>query len=285
MRRILFSLGLGFMIIFVLFTVYALVDAQAKQVSLRASAVTSGGEVLTGGRYQLKSSIAQLSVQVLTGDGYALNSGLMAMSQSSSQQTSVTPTPNASDTPTPTATSTSTPTRRPILTSTPTSTTSPLLPASDAIVFMPLFHLDPTHTPTPSLTHDPCSIVESEPNNTRSESDARGVLPSCEFIVMRGNFADFELERRGNFYDIFAYQHLITGPISLFLSNVPIGSNYNLLIVDETNDEIAASSSDGNMSEEINLTILPAGRYYVTIENIGANPSGQNQLYSLQIVR
>jgi hypothetical protein len=116
-------------------------------------------------------------------------------------------------------------------------------------------------------------LYEHEPND--SYGDANGPLVSG--LTYFGTFygaADLD--------DYFYFDLSTAGGAELFLSHIPAGHNYDLLLIDSTGDTKGYSGNTGNSDEHIPRTSLAAGRYYIRVYN--RSGTGSTQSYHLRVI-
>lgn len=206
-----------------------------------------------------------------------------------------TPTTTRTPTRTPTRTATSTPTRTnatvtititasPSATRTPggpppptvtashtapppsvTNTRTPPLPQGDDRVYAPLVLragqvVPPTATPAP-----PCEAVDREPNNASAAAALN--LPLCRNSVVNGTAPV------GDDEDYYRIVVPTAGTVTVRLTDMVAGANYQLLLYNAQVAQIGASQTAGNANETITATLTP-GTYYIRVNapiHSGAN--------------
>ena len=168
-------------------------------------------------------------------------------------------------------TATVTPTNRPIQTVTPTIT--PTVTATNSPLYLPIFMKQPTPTPTPTLTPTStpiptptptitltptpnCLSAEQEPNNGFGDADLHYRL--CENVEVSGSFPNEDDDD-----DLYVIESK-SGHLSLWLTHIPAGTNYELVLYHGTT-RIAESLNAGNLDEEIVMEDVEAGRYYARV--------------------
>jgi hypothetical protein len=70
-----------------------------------------------------------------------------------------------------------------------------------------------------------------------------------------------------DFFDAFYFDQTSEGLVTVRLSQIPSGSDYNVTIYDANKRVRGSGTLAGNQSEAVTL-LLPAGRYYVMVERI-----------------
>ncbi len=79
-----------------------------------------------------------------------------------------------------------------------------------------------------------------------------------------------------DFFDAFFFDQPNTGvAVTVRLSQIPSGSDYNITIYDQSKAVRGSSTLAGNQAEAVTL-LLPAGRYYVMVERIFGQSDGSN---------
>lgn len=107
------------------------------------------------------------------------------------------------------------------------------------------------------------SRLEEEPNDIRPDQARGPIRPGYTYC---GNFS-----KADDIDDHFYFDLSAAHRVELTLSNIQIGSDYNLLIYD-ADDNIKGYSAESGTSDEYILTeLLPPGRYYVRIYNYGGS--------------
>lgn len=172
----------------------------------------------------------------------------------------VTPTPTR--TPTPSWTPTPTPTWTP--TPTPTGGTG-------RSRFLPLLVRAVVPTPTPTATPVPGDPFE--PNN--SFSQAWGLLASSQ--VYRALF--YSPDDREDFY---WFDMPVAHAIQVDLWDIPAGHDYHLYLYNASYHQVGYSGNPGNQPEVIFTSVLPAGRYYVRVQQV--NGFSATERYALRAI-
>lgn len=152
----------------------------------------------------------------------------------------VTPTPTRTPTRTPTPTRTCTPTPSPTATATLTATPTPTATPS------------PTLTPTPTATAFRCR----EPDNNTFDGACGPMLPDVAYYGTVG------YERDNDYY---YFDLAVPSTVKVWLSNIPIGCDYDLYLYGPDRTRIADSAGGGTADEYIERGPLPAGRYYARV--------------------
>lgn len=138
--------------------------------------------------------------------------------------------------PEPTPTPTATPTRRPF--------------TPDAFAYMPLI----LKQPTPTATQPPDYCARYEPNDTLSS--AWGALSS-------GQTLDAAL-CSGDSDDYYYVDLPVTAQLTVQLTNIPAGADYDLILYNQSAQTIAESRQGGSTSEQVTKP-LNAGRYFIRV--------------------
>ncbi|MCC7355578.1 MAG: PPC domain-containing protein [Anaerolineae bacterium] len=173
----------------------------------------------------------------------------------------------ATPTDTPTATPTDTPS--PTLTHTPTWTHTPTPTPRKLHVHIPVFlygltptptptpTIPPTWTPTPTPTFTAPPVDPYEPNDRFSQATP---IPPGETIY--GLFPPPNDEE-----DFYHFTTTVTATLEGWLWNIPVGSNYNLVLYNEAKNlvEDGYSGNAGNANEHVQVGVQPPGKYYVRV--------------------
>jgi hypothetical protein len=114
-------------------------------------------------------------------------------------------------------------------------------------------------------------LWELEPNNKPSEANG-GLLSGPNY---RGRFPS-----RADEYDYYYFDLAATGPVELWLRDIPAGQDYNLVLRDANQNVVGYSAWGGNTNEYIRETVSP-GRYYVQVWNYAG--AGSTLRYHLQL--
>lgn len=184
-------------------------------------------------------------------------------------------------------------------TATPTKTATPTVTATKTATPMVTKTATPTATPITTPVPGDCAFVgdngrffhcaflsfirqpyfrrphEAEPNDTPGE--ANGLILSN--AIYQGTMSSADDSR-----DYYAFRLSRTGTAELFLSNIPAGHNYNLILRDETLAVVPGGNSSNldNANEHIGPLTLTAGLYYIQIFN--SSGTGSDQPYQLRVV-
>ncbi|GJM42463.1 MAG: hypothetical protein DHS20C20_27450 [Ardenticatenaceae bacterium] len=78
-----------------------------------------------------------------------------------------------------------------------------------------------------------------------------------------------------DFFDVFYFQQPDASIVTVRLSQIPVGSDYNVTIYDENKGVRGSGTLAGNQNEAVTL-LLPVGRYYVMVERIFGQSDGSN---------
>lgn len=78
-----------------------------------------------------------------------------------------------------------------------------------------------------------------------------------------------------DFFDAFYFDQPNTSIVTVRLSQIPTGSNYDLTVYDANKSVRGSSAQVGNLSEVTTL-LLPPGRYYIMVERIFGQSDGSN---------
>jgi hypothetical protein len=101
-------------------------------------------------------------------------------------------------------------------------------------------------------------LLEVEPND--QPSDANGPLVSG--LTYHGRFP--QNPNQQNQFDYYYFDVPQAGQVELWLRNIPVGRDYNLVLRDSSQQLAGYSAWGGNANEYIGET-LSAGRYYVQV--------------------
>jgi hypothetical protein len=188
----------------------------------------------------------------------------------------VTPTPTPTPTATPTRTTTPTPTATPTRTTTPTPTATPtrLLTRSlylPVLLYLHVVAAGPTPTPTSPVTPVPGDPFE--PNDAFIQ--AWGPLMSDQ-IYRALIFAPSDRE------DFYWFDMPQARTIEADLWDIPANNDYHLYLYSENRDLVGYSGNGSNAPEQIRTGVLPAGRYYLRVQQrVGYSATQQ---YALRTV-
>jgi hypothetical protein len=117
-------------------------------------------------------------------------------------------------------------------------------------------------------------LWEAEPNDN-GQTEANG--PIVSGLTYYGLFpveADIK--------DYFYFDLLVARPVELWLTNIPSGHDYDLVLRRMNLTEIARSDNNGNADEHILSDVLQTGRYLVQVYR--QSKSGSQQEYHLRVV-
>jgi hypothetical protein len=78
-----------------------------------------------------------------------------------------------------------------------------------------------------------------------------------------------------DFFDAFFFDQPNTSTVTIRLSQIPSGSDYNITVYDANKSVRGSGTLGGNQSEAVTL-FLPAGRYYIMVERIFGQADGSN---------
>jgi cell division septation protein DedD len=189
-----------------------------------------------------------------------------------------TPTRTATPTPTatPTRTATPTPTATPTRTATPTPTATPtrLLTRSLYLPVLLRLHVAAAGpTPTPTATVTPVPGDPFEPNDAFVQ--AWGPLMSGQ-VYRALIFAPSDQE------DFYWFDTPQARTIEADLWDIPANNNYHLYLYNDNRDLVGYSGNGSNEPEQIRTGVLPAGRYYLRVQQrVGYSATQQ---YALRTV-
>jgi serine protease len=114
---------------------------------------------------------------------------------------------------------------------------------------------------------------EQEPNNTAAEADG----PILSGPTYYGALPDEDDER-----DYFYFDLPSTHTISLWLTHIPAGHDYDLYLYNAAGDQVGKSNRYGNDDEYIVTAPQPPGYYYILVYHY--SPGGSPQAYNLTAV-
>lgn len=78
-----------------------------------------------------------------------------------------------------------------------------------------------------------------------------------------------------DFFDAFYFDQPSTDAVTVRLSQIPAGSDYNVTVYDANKSVRGSGTLAGNQNEAVML-LLPAGRYYIMVERIFGQADGSN---------
>ena len=117
-------------------------------------------------------------------------------------------------------------------------------------------------------------LWEAEPND-QALSQANGPLVSgLTYYGLFPNAADVQ--------DYFYVDLPAAHAVELWLTNIPLGQDYSLVLRNAALQTVGYSAQPGNTDEYIQTGVLPAGRYYVQVYN--ASSGGSIQPYHLRVI-
>jgi len=117
-------------------------------------------------------------------------------------------------------------------------------------------------------------LWEAEPND-QAATQANG--PIVSGLIYYGT-----LPSAADSKDYFAFDLSTAHPVELWLTNIPVGQNYDLILRNAGLVTVGYSAELGNTPEHIVTGTLPAGRYYIQVY---LNSSGEGgQAYHLKAV-
>jgi len=117
------------------------------------------------------------------------------------------------------------------------------------------------------------SPVNGEPNDTFSQAQAH---PPNQTVFY--NFFD-----DGDYFDIYRFDLLATGPAYIYLRNIPANANYDLLLYDANKTLLGSSRNIGSIDEHIGQTTMGAGAYYVVVIRAYPLTNTPTDYYSLRV--
>jgi hypothetical protein len=110
-------------------------------------------------------------------------------------------------------------------------------------------------------------LWEREPNdNARTQANG----PIVSGLTYYGAFLD-----QADLKDYFYFDLLTTHTVELWLTHIPAGQDYDLVLRDANLEQRGLSNNPGNADEHILTGPLPAGRYYVQVYRYGGPGSPQ----------
>jgi hypothetical protein len=116
-------------------------------------------------------------------------------------------------------------------------------------------------------------VWEAEPNDSFEQANG----PVVAGLTYHGT-----LPTAGDRQDYFYFWLPSAGRVELWLTQIPAGHDYNLILRDGELEAVGYSGELGSTSEHILTGILPAGKYYVQVYHLSAG--GSPQPYSLRFV-
>ncbi len=78
-----------------------------------------------------------------------------------------------------------------------------------------------------------------------------------------------------DFFDAYYFDQSNTSTVTIRLSQIPSGSDYNVTVYDANKSVRGSGTLAGNQSETVTL-LLPVGRYYIMVERIFGQADGAN---------
>jgi hypothetical protein len=142
------------------------------------------------------------------------------------------------------------------------------LPMVDRPAFIP-----PTATPVPTATPAPTACPDAEDNDTPDQARQLMAPTFCT-----GSLQD-DPQGEDDYYwiDMAVGQH-----ISMVLSGIPTGADYDLILYTPSLDLAAVSNQSGASAETIDYTVQKSGRFFIRI-NMATKASTGNNAYLLRI--
>jgi hypothetical protein len=113
-------------------------------------------------------------------------------------------------------------------------------------------------------------LWEAEPNDEAGQANG----PLVSGVTYYGNFPGGADER-----DWFAFDLSTAHDLELWLTHIPFGHDYDLLLRDASLELVAVSAAYGSVAEQIVTDALAPGRYYIEVVNY--SESGSTQAYQL----
>ena len=98
-------------------------------------------------------------------------------------------------------------------------------------------------------------------------SVAQRLTPNVAQIHQYGDSLDF--------FDAFYFDQSSSGIVTVRLSQIPTGSDYNVTIYNDNKVVRGSGSNAGNQDEAVTLSLSP-GRYYIMVERIFGQIDGSN---------
>ncbi len=162
-------------------------------------------------------------------------------------------------------------------TATASAVATPAQVNNKLIAFLPMIDrpapIPPTATPAPTATPQPTGCPDVEDNDTPDQ--ARQIMPP---IFCAGSLQD-DPQGEDDYYwvDLAAGQR-----ISMVLSGIPAGADYDLILYTPSLDLAAVSNRSGSVAETIDYTVQKSGRFFVRI-NMATKASTGNNTYLLRV--
>jgi N-acetylneuraminic acid mutarotase len=135
---------------------------------------------------------------------------------------------------------------------------------------LPLFTAWPQQLLLPIIRNSP---VIGEPNDTFPQAQPHP--PNHTVFYNFANDADY--------YDVYRFDLLATGPAQIYLRHIPANANYDLLLYDANKTLLDSSRNIGSLDEEIGQTTMGAGAYYVVVVRAYPLTNAPTGYYSLRI--
>ena len=107
--------------------------------------------------------------------------------------------------------------------------------------------------------------------STNPFNDNFGVAQGIQFNVAQIH----QFNDSFDFFDAFYFDQPNTSIVTVRLSQIPTGSNYDLTVYDANKSVRGSSTQVGSLSEATTL-LLPPGRYYIMVERIFGQSDGSN---------
>jgi hypothetical protein len=117
-------------------------------------------------------------------------------------------------------------------------------------------------------------LWEAEPNDER-QTQANGPLISG--LTYYGTFPS-----GADIQDYYYFDLITPHSVELWLTDIPAGHNYDLVLRDAVGNDIGYSGEPGNASEHILTSSLPAGQYYIQVYH--RSLGGSSQPYRLYLI-
>ena len=116
-------------------------------------------------------------------------------------------------------------------------------------------------------------VWEAEPNDDATTGANGPIVPS---LVYHGTFPN-----SGDVSDYYYFELSVARRVEIWLTNIPVNQDYNLVLRDASLTDIGYSGETGNSSEHITKDLSP-GRYYIQVYHFSSG--GSTQPYNVWFV-
>jgi hypothetical protein len=84
-----------------------------------------------------------------------------------------------------------------------------------------------------------------------------------------------QFDNSTDFFDAFYFEQTSSSTVTVRLSQIPSGSDYNITVYDDNKGVRGSGTNAGNLDESVTL-LLSSGRYYIMVERIFGQSDGSN---------